>query len=196
MIKKYDGAKAEKSGSSEKLPAGGYVAQIKSAEVKTFDWGEQLIISFDIAEGDYRDFFAADWRGNTNPDRKWRGTYRATIPDENNQYFESQKRTFNNIMYALEESNRGYAFDWDEAKLKGLMVGVLFRDKEWEYNGSTGWTTECCKLVPVEDIRSENFKVPAPKPLKSGNSSPSSAPASSGSEMSAVTDIADDDLPF
>lgn len=196
MIRHYDGAKAEKSVASEPLPAGGYVAKIMGAEVISYSWGEQLVISFDVAEGDFKDFYANQYRKNTNADRKWKGNYRATIPQEDNQYFESQKRTFNNVMFALEDSNNGYHFDWDENKLKGLMVGVLMRDKEWEYDGSTGWTTECCKLVPVEDIRSGSFKTPEPKPLKSGNSSPSTAPASSGSEMATVTDIADDDLPF
>ena len=195
MIKRYDGAKAEKTVASEKLPAGAYVAQIMGAEVAEYDWGSKLIISFDICEGDYRGFFAADWKANTNPDRKWRGVYRATIPDEGSEWFDNQKRTFNGIMYALEFSNSGYTFDWDESKLKDLKVGVVFGEREWEYNGNTGWTTECRFLADVDAVRDGKIKIPQPKALNNNrnNSSGNTATSASNNVSSA---LADDDLPF
>lgn len=198
MIKHYNGAKAEKAVTSEKLPAGAYVAQIMGAEVAEYDWGSKLIISFDIAEGDYRGFFAADWKNNTNPDRKWRGVYRATIPDEGSEWFNSQKRTFNGIMYALENSNSGYTFDWDESKLKGLKIGVVFGEREWEYNGNTGWTTECRFLADVDSVRADKIKLPKPKPLSNGNSQSSYTGSSNQSQTASSADYSalDDDLPF
>ena len=45
------------------------------------------------------------------------------------------------------------------------MVGVLFRDREWEIESKTGMTTECCTFVSVEDVRTNNFKMPKPKML-------------------------------
>lgn len=189
MIKQYNGAKAEQSVAAERLPAGAYVAKIMGAEVVSYSWGEQLVISFDIAEGEHKDFFAADYRRNTNADKKWRGTYRATIPDENNQYFDGQRRTFNNIMFALEESNNGYRFDWDEKRLKGLLVGIIMRDEEWEYNGKTGWRTSCCKLVKISDVREGNIRLPEPKPLKNSTTQQSET-ASDAPALGA------DDLPF
>ena len=47
------------------------------------------------------------------------------------------------------------------------MVGVLFRNREWEMSdGRSGWSTECCTFVSVEDVRTGNFKQPKDKPLK------------------------------
>ena len=166
MIKSYNGFKPERTTARETLPAGGYVAKIMDATVINYDWGDVLKVDFDIAEGEHKGFFATDYRNNTNDDKKWRGTYRINIPNESNQYFDSQRKSFNNFIACLEETNNGFHWAWDETALKGKGIGVLFRNKEWEYNGSTGWTTECCAVTTAKDIREGNFKMPKDKPLK------------------------------
>ena len=155
----------KRSVSNEPLPAGGYVAKILNAKVDEYSWGEVLVISFDIAEGDYKDFFAKQYQANTNEDKKWKGNFRLTVPQESNQYFESQKRAFGNALACIEESNNGYHWNWNEAELKGKLVGVLFRNKEWEMNEKTGWTTEACTFVSVDEIRTNTYKMPKNKPL-------------------------------
>ena len=70
-----------------------------------------------------------------------------------------------NVIWAIEKSNPGYHCDWNENALKGKMVGVLFRNREWEIDGKTGMTTEACTFVSVDDIRTNNFKTPKPKML-------------------------------
>ena len=170
------------------------MADIKAAEEVRYDWGSVVVISFDISEGQYKEFFAKDYRANTNDDKKWRGTYRLNIPkDDGSEKDGWTKKTFNNAIWSLEASNPGYHFDWDEKKFKGKKVGVLFRNKEWEMNGNTGWTTECCAFTSVEDIRSGNFTIPKDKPLANKSASASAAPA-----FGAFTPVADDegDLPF
>lgn len=198
MIKKYEGAKAEKATTSAPLPAGGYVAKIMGAEVKNYDWGDKLVISFDIAEGEHKDHFATEYRANPNEDKKWKGNYYITIPDESNQYFSSQQRSFNNLIYALETSNNGFHFDWDETKLKGKTIGVLYRNKEWSYNGNTGWTTECCQMIEVETIRKNAFKMPKDKPLKNGMISGNGVQLLQNMAAEGGIDVivTDDDLPF
>lgn len=191
MIKSYKGFKSERTSPREILPAGGYVAKIMDATVISYDWGDVLKVDFDIVEGEHKGFFAADYRNNLNDDKKWRGTYRINIPDERNQYFDSQRKSFNNFIACLEETNSGFHFDWDESKLKGKGIGVLFRNKEWEYNGSTGWTTECCTVTTAKDVREGNFKMPKDKPLKAKTAS---AGTYSASAFAPVED--DSDLPF
>ena len=191
MIKSYNGFKPERTTTRETLPAGGYVAKIMDATVINYDWGDVLKVDFDIAEGEYKGFFATDYRNNTNDDKKWRGTYRINIPNESNQYFDSQRKSFNNLIACLEETNSGFHFDWDESKLKGKGIGVLFRNKEWEYNGSTGWTTECCTVTTAKDIREGNFKMPKDKPLKA-----KAANTGAYSETAFVPVDDDSDLPF
>ena len=167
-MKAFNGLEIKKSVSaSEPLPAGGYVAKILNAKVEEYNWGEVLVISFDIAEGEYKDFFSKQYKENTREDKKWKGNFRLTVPNEGNQYFYSQKRTFGNAIWAIEESNHGYHWDWNESALNGKMVGVLFRNFEWEMDdGRSGWSTECCTFVSVEDVRTGNFKQPKDKPLK------------------------------
>ena len=191
MIKSYNGFKPERTTARETLPAGGYVAKIMDATVISYDWGDVLKVDFDIAEGEHKGFFATDYRNNTNDDKKWRGTYRINIPNESNQYFDSQRKSFNNLIACLEETNSGFHWAWDETALKGKGIGVLFRNKEWEYNGSTGWTTECCAVTTAKDIREGNFKMPKDKPLKA---KAANTGAYSETTFAPVDD--DADLPF
>ncbi len=190
MIQSFEFEKKKSVPASEPLPAGGYVARIMKAEVIRYDWGEVLNIAFDIAEGEFKAFFTAQYNSSTYADKKWKGNFRLTIPQANNQYFDSQKRSFGNAIACLEESNPGYIWDWNESGLQGKIIGVLFRNKEWEYNGSRGWTTECCTVVSADDIRTGNFNMPKDKPLKNSNQQSESIPQ----DFSANFD--DEDLPF
>lgn len=165
-MKAFNGLEIKKS-ASEPLPAGGYVAKILNAKVEEYSWGEVLVISFDVAEGEYKDFFSKQYKENTREDKKWKGNFRLTVPQESNQYFDSQKRAFGNAIWAIEESNPSFRWAWDENALKEKMVGVLFRNFEWEMSdGRSGWSTEACTFVSVEDVRMGNFKQPRDKPLK------------------------------
>ena len=167
-MKPFNGFEAKKSGGSrEKLPAGGYVAKILNAEEVNYDWGSVLLISFDIVDGEYKDFFKTDYKNQDSEDKKWRGTYRLRIPkDDGTEQDGWTKRSFGNAIWAIEASNPGYHWDWNEATLKNKSVGVLYRNREWEMNGNTGWTTECCALTSVDDIRQNKFKMPKDKALK------------------------------
>lgn len=188
-MRAFEFEKKKSAGSFDPLPAGGYVAQIMKTEVIPYDWGEVLNIAFDIAEGIHKGHFADMWNASTQSDKKWKGNYRLTIPNPINQYFESQKRTFGNFVACIEESNGAYVWDWNEAGLKGKFIGVLFRNKEWEWNGQHGWTTECCSVASIEDIRSENYRLPKDKPL-AGNENAAVPP------VGFTNDASDEDLPF
>ena len=195
-MKQFSGYKAEAPVRREKLPAGGYVARIMDAREQEYSWGSVLLISFDIAEGEHKDFFANDYRGQQQEDKKWRGTYRLRVPkDDGSEQDAWSKRSFGNAMWAVEASNSGYHWDWNEGGLKGKLVGVLFRNKEWEMNGNTGWTTECCSLIDVDSIRQNHFTTPKDKPLKerAAASAPVSVPSAAFEEVAIESD---DDLPF
>ena len=71
------------------------------------------------------------------------------------------------------------------------MVGVLFRDREWEIEGNTGMTTECCTFVSVDDVRTNNFKMPKPKMLNKTTSQ-----TASNSNFAVIDDGDLSDLPF
>lgn len=192
MIKNYEGQKAEKTVSVNHLPAGGYVAKIVSAKVEDYQWGSVVVVAFDIAEGDFKSFFKKQFDDNPNEDKKWRGVYRLTVPDENSKYFDGNRRTFNNFIYVMEDSNPNYHYDCDEKKFKDKMIGVLFRNREWEMDGNTGWTTECGAVTDVASIREGKFKPLKDKPLK--GKSTATAPLMNPSPADLIDD--DEDIPF
>ena len=190
MIPQYNGMKAEQTVFSNPLPKGGYVANIINAKIEDYSWGSVLVIAFDVAEGDYKDFFRRQFNANSKHEKKWKGTYRIVIPNENSQYFESEKKSFNNLIYSLEASNSGYKFDRDEQKFKGKFIGVIYRNKEWEMNGNTGWTTECGAVTDITSIRENTFKPLKDKPFRNNSSV-------SVNTDNAVTVIeTEEDLPF
>ena len=194
MIKQYNGFKAERTSGREPLPAGGYVARILNAEVKTTQSGkDMLVLSFDITEGEHAGFFKTDYNANTNEDKKWRGVYRLFLPtDDGSERDGWSKRSFNEFIAVIEESNPGYHFDWNEVTLKGKQVGVLFREKEWEKDDRHGWTTECCSMITPEEIREGKFRMPKPKALKKDTKT------TTATATSATFDYTTDDgeLPF
>lgn len=168
MIKQYNDFKKEKSSTvREILPAGGYVAKIINAKVENYKWGDVLVMAYDITEGEYTGFFASDYENNPNEDKRWRGTLRLTIPnDDNDKKNAWRKRAFNNFVSCLEDSNPGYSWDWDETKLKNKAIGVLVREREWEYNGNTGWTTEASGTATTDAIRDGKYRTPKPFALR------------------------------
>lgn len=187
-MKAFNGFKAEPPVRKEKLPAGGYVAKILDAKEVSYDWGSVLLISFDIVEGDYKDFFRKDYAGQQQEDKKWRGVFRLPIPkDDGSERDGWTKNSFNHTMFAVEDSNPGYHWDWNESGLKGKTTGLLYRDREWEMNGNTGWTTECCAFISATDIREKKFEFPKKKPL-------AKRPVNINVDFEPVAD--DEDLPF
>lgn len=193
-MRQYKGYSAKKaSGAREILPAGGYVAQIKAAKVVQYSWGERLEVAFDIIEGEFTGFFDRDYKNNTRDNKKWRGVIRISIPtDDDDPEKDAWKRNvFENFTYCLECSNSGYTWDWDENKLKGKKIGVLFNNFEWEIDGKSGWSTECRRTATVEDIRDGNFKIPADRPLKNKKQTTNSINAD---DFSPADD--GDDVPF
>ena len=65
----------------------------------------------------------------------------------------------------MEQSNAGFAWNWDEKTLKGKKIGLLYRNKEWEFGGKSGWTTEAISADSVDNIREGKFRIPKDKPL-------------------------------
>ena len=178
------------------LPAGGYVCRIMGAEMKTYDGRngeliEKLAISLDIAEGDHKDHFADDYRGQTFEDKRWGCVLSLSYPPEDAPETDWRYGVLKAAVEAIEESNPGYHFDWDERKLKGKTVGCLFRSEEWEYNGKSGWKVRPFKLLDAQRVREGKFTQPKEKPLKKATNANYNETAS---EFEAV-DV-DSDLPF
>ena len=169
MIKKFgDYEQTRGYSDSEHLPRGGYVCKIIGAKMQENEYGQSVKIAFDIAEGEYKDFYQKKYDANTNEDKKWSGTFLLNVPnDDGTQQDGWSKRRFRTFTDALEDSNPNYHFDWDETKFKGKLVGFIFNYREWQApDGRLIRSANPAKTVSVDKIRKGNFKIPADKLLE------------------------------
>jgi hypothetical protein len=186
----YDGAEAF-TGDYEKLSAGGHICrilQIKAEESDgTKNYDTLLRIGFDIYEGENKDYYKRqfDRKKAMNPDAKWPGMYYQTIKADDLRYFKG-------FVTAIENSNQGFKWDWDEQKLKNKLFGGVFGEEEYEIKSGKhadeiGTIVKLQWVRSVEQIRSGNFKVPDVKRITNRSASGGFNPG---------TDESDDELPF
>lgn len=186
----YD--KAQEYVPGKKLPAGAYVCKILNVEEQTNDYGKKLILAFDIVEGEFKDFYKENYNNQQSEDKKWKGNYRLSVPDEDAAEDDWSLRLFKTAINRFEESNKGFHWDWDEQKLKGLKIGILIRDKEYDYNGRQGFWSEPFATATVDEVKSGKIKTPETKYLD--NSTQNEAVQT---EFTDLPDNADgDSIPF
>lgn len=181
---------------SVKLPAGAYEVTIKRAE----DSETALCILFDISEGEYRNYymnkFTADKKNYPNK-AKYKGVLRLWYPN-GGQYDDNAKKRMKTALKRIKDSNRlnvDFTKEWDGAALKGAKVGMIFRDQEWEYNGSTGFTAQPYSIITSSDLKEGNFKLPEPKRL-STNAAAQTRTNSGYDEFEDMPTVEVEDLPF
>lgn len=172
MQKPQDFDNVQAFGDFVPLPAGGYVCRIMGVEETASRAGAPMIkISLDIAEGQYKDYFANQYRANTRADKKW--SYSAIInqlvydTSGNN----STNRGFKTFVTSVCESNQGFNVTWGDgfaACFKNRLVGVLFGREEYiGTDGKSHWSTKALNFRSVKTIRDGGFEIPADKPLVS-----------------------------
>lgn len=167
----YDSA--EKYAEGKKLPAGGYICKIINVKEQMSKAGnEMLVLAFDIAEGEFANYYRETFDRSASEDKKWRGNFYIMVPPEDAATKNWQLRRFKTIISKIEESNPGYHFDWEHPeKMAGLKIGMLFNEQEYvATNGANRFTTRPKYLELVETIRSGDFEVPATDYLKSSGS--------------------------
>ena len=159
----------------KKLPPGGYICAILSAE--DVPEKEYIKIVYDIAAGEYADYYSDDW----GKDNLWAHTiYRS--------YKESAAGMFKAFINAIEESNKGYKWNFDEKTLKGKLIGIVLGEEEYIGNdGSVKTRLKDRSTKSVRDIEENRFRIPKIKKLEEEQGAGSSVPAGF---------VESDDLPF
>ena len=186
-IENWENVKA--AGSIETLPAGAYVCEIKQAvEKPNKTAGTHLEISFEVVEGDFKDFFGRDYRNQTREDKFWRGIIRQNVPNASSDKYATQASFFRAFTDNVEASNPGYHWDWNESGLKGKKIGVVFGEREKQSQKGTIYTvTDATDVICVEDARAGRFKMPEKKTINPNANTFGSLP---------IPAISSDDLPF
>ncbi len=158
-FEKFTSAQVRTGSSFELLPKDAYVIKILQAkeEPNNNGGGTHIKIAFDIAEGKYADFYKKQFDGNANEDKRWPydGVHNMSCPDDNSPQWMIDN--FGTFIAALEDSNDGYHWDWNESKWKGLVVGALFRNEQSEKDGNVYDHIRPYWFRPAQQIRDGKF---------------------------------------
>jgi hypothetical protein len=169
-MKKYDGYDNAEAftGDYEQLEPGGYVCQILKVVSEEKDYGHLLRIGFDIVEGEHKEFYKRQHarKKETNPQAKWPGMYYQTVKEDDLRYFKG-------FIVAIESSNPGFKWAWDEQKLVGKLFGGVFGQEEYiiqqgKRAGEIGLSTKCRFIRTIEQVRN-GVDIPEVKQLNGGH---------------------------
>lgn len=152
----YDAAQATTfEGGGMPLP-GAYVLGIISAECKESRSGnEMLVLSLDIVEGQYKNNYRN--LGERLKKDCLLKHYRVTDTEQSLPYFKGDIK-------AIEESNPGFKFNFDEKTLRGKYVGGMLREEEYEKSdGTIATVLKIAFLCSVEKVKSGTLVTPKKK---------------------------------
>lgn len=203
MIKKpqgYDEAPAF-TGEFQQLPKGKYVCVIKQVATKESKNGNlQFIILYDIAEGEYKDFYQKLFESDKaqSADAKWRGVFKQNMDGKGLSWFKG-------VVTAIERSNN-FTFQWDkennEKTMQGKKFGGIFRRRQYEAeNGSRPIVTELFRIRSVAGLAEaevpEDEMLPEAPPVGQTTQVNRATPSSVGDGFMNIPDgVEDDAIPF
>lgn len=166
----------QESGELKRLPAGAYACKI----IEVIDKPELQYheIYFDIAEGEYKGYFAALQANSGKNYGKMTRSYKSNaLP------------FFKGYITAIEKSNPGYVWNWDEKSLSGKFCAIAFRDEEYLKDGQIKVMAKADEIRSLQALRAGEITI---KPLKKYEGE---IPTTT-TTLSAPVEIPDDDLPF
>lgn len=179
----------------KQLPKDAYICKILGAEVHENSNGQYVKLSCDVCEGEFANFFMDDWKAQQTEDKKWHCNYLLNVPkDDGTEKDGWTKRRFKTVINAIEDSNPGFHFDWDEQKFKGKIIGGLFNLREYEDSqGNIKEATNLAQITTTEAVKNGTCKIPADKKL---SKSSSTVPADVPGFMVLNDQMEDEGLPF
>lgn len=204
----YDASEIMEVGTFRAVPPGWYCAVImNAAEGETPNGSPYIEFAVDIADGEYKGYYKSDFVNQRPADgvKKWRGNVR---------YFTTEKAVgmLKGGIKAIEESNPGYTFDWDERSVKGKKVGLgIHREEYIGADGTPKTATKPYAFCAIQKVLSGEMPEPKDKPLDTsrrsngqgytspnltppGYQSPAGNPPASSSNWEPLGD--DEELPF
>lgn len=169
------------AGDIERLPAGIY--GVKITKVVDHPNEEYIEIYSDITKGEYANYFKTlEDSGMTNTSRHLRSYKTKAVP------------FFKAFITAVEKTNPGYKWDWDEQKLVGKNVMAVFGEEEYKTkDGNVIVVTNLVEFRSLEAYKEGKITVPPLKKLPPEPEQPKPVEESKNLEQ---LDIPDDELPF
>ena len=165
----------QEGGQFKELKAGAYVCKI--IKVEDFADKEYIHVSFDINEGELKGYFA-DSAGRLG---EWPYAGR-----DIRSYKQNALPYFKAFITAVEKSNDGYKWNWNEQSLVGQQVVAVFGEEEYNaLDGTIQVSTRVQEWRSLVALREGKIKAPTIKKLKSDTYV---APA--------MTEVEEEDTPF
>lgn len=195
MKAKYAGYEGRKSGAYVELPeAGAYVGEILNVKVepsydKTHD---QIVLMLDITEGEYKGRYMEQFNDAKErfPETKFKGIIRITVPEETDGEDKAWiRRVFEGNLWAIEQSNPGYAWDWDEKKLKGKKVGFSVRKRYYTYDGKNRETTEIGRLESIDEVKAGKVRPMNPRDNRTDKTTEAETGTDSYAEVTGTVEV-------
>ena len=140
------------AGEFKKLPAGIYAVKLTS--VKDNSEAKYFEITCDIIHGEYAGYFKAQVDAGLKDGSK---TIRS--------YTDKALPFFKGFITAVEKSNPGYTWDWDESKLVGKKVVAVFGEEEYEKDGEVRVGTKLVEFRSADAWKEGKITVPPLKKL-------------------------------
>lgn len=149
----------QESTSFKRLTPNGYI--VKILNVEDHPDKEYLKIYFDIVKGDDKGYFKKQYDGDTRKERKWpnAGTFIRSYKD-------SAASMFKGFINAIEKSNKGYQWSFDEKTLVNKVVGLIIADEQYQnQKGQVRVRNYVAAVRSVETIEKGEYEIPALKEL-------------------------------
>lgn len=149
----------QESTSFKRLAPNGYI--VKILKIEDHPDKEYLKIYFDIVKGDDKGYFKKQYDGDTRKERKWpnAGTFIRSYKD-------SAASMFKGFINAIEKSNKGYQWNFDEKTLVNKVVGLIIADEQYQnQKGQVRVHNYVAAVRSVETIEKGEYEIPALKEL-------------------------------
>ena len=182
----YEGYEGKKSSNFIDLPpVGAYIGEIQAAREAEQNGRPVIELFMEITEGEYKNRFHEvyeDQKERFGDNAKYKGIFRLIPYMDGDEDW--RRSTFEGNLWAVEQSNPGYTWDWDEKKLKGKKVGISIRKRLYTYNGKDRETTEIGRLESIEEIKAGKVK-----PMKDRDNRETKTESADSTDGSNFTDV-------
>lgn len=174
------------AGEFKRLPAGIYLIQITkvvdNAENKYFE------VYCEIVKGEYKDYFktAAEINGKD-------------MSKSIRSYNDKALPFFKGFITAIEKSNPGYKWDWDESKLVGKYAMAIVGEEEYLKDGVVKTSFKIVDIRSIPAFKEGKLSVPPLKKYMGTTELPTAeqvSPSESIGNPGNIPLLSDDELPF
>lgn len=196
MIKQFSGyeeaKKVAQSTGGAKLPVGAYVCKIIGVKLEE----TKILVQYDVCEGEYADFFQKKYRDSKEEDKKYKGIAKLWLPkDDGSEKDTNTKNKFARWTNALEESNPGYRWDWDETKWKDKYIGILYGEVGQNIDGKNVRYNTFRDATSIDKVRSGEAKIPKFYAYAGYEEKPTTT-ANTTTDFMSIPDGIEEEIPF